>query len=121
MKLGERIWEELGILAQHVELLDHDEGIAKVRAGTSKAHTDAINAVIAAHDAKKVSAEKADLAEQQKLRTDSKELAIFKALEKATLAEIDAWVDANFSGMTAQQRAFLKMLAAGVASYLREK
>ena len=63
---------------------------------------------------------RADIQAQQQLSLETKALVMFKALEKASLAQIDTWVDTNFSGMTAQQRAFLKMVAAGVALYLRE-
>lgn len=58
---------------------------------------------------------------QKQLLTDAKALVIFRALERASLVDIDTWVDANFSGMSIQQRAFLKMVAAGIALYLRER
>lgn len=64
-------------------------------------------------------AAEAEEAARKELRTEARALAMFKALEKASLADIGTWVDADFSTMDAQQRAFLKMLAAGVALYLR--
>jgi len=46
---------------------------------------------------------------------------MFDQLRAASLAQINAWVDANFSTLTAAQRNFLKLLAAGVALILRER
>lgn len=64
-------------------------------------------------------AAEAEEAARKELRTEAKASAMFKALEKASLADIGTWVNTNFPSMDAQQRAFLKMLAAGVALYLR--
>lgn len=52
---------------------------------------------------------------------EARATAMFAALEGASLAQINTWVDNNFSGFTAQQRAFLKLLAAGVGAFLRER
>lgn len=121
MKLSESIWEELGSLAQHIELIDHDSGAVKFKGSVLQTDKDAVAAVIAAHNPLSDSSAQKEAKEQQQLRTETKALAMFKALEKASWADVNAWVDTNFSGMTVQQRAFLKMLAAGVALYLREK
>lgn len=61
----------------------------------------------------------AELLEQ--LRAAAKATPMFTAIKTATLAEIDAWVDANFSGLTVAQRRLLKLLAAVAGLYLRER
>lgn len=71
---------------------------------------------LAAKDAKR----QADEAIAQ-LRLDAKATAMFTALENASLAQINTWVDNNFAGMNPTQRAFLKLLAASAGMYLREK
>lgn len=50
MKLSNRIWNELGALAKHVELIEHDAGVVRYRDGASQADKDAIAAIVAAHD-----------------------------------------------------------------------
>lgn len=58
MKLSGEIWRELGVLAQYVELVDHDNGTVQFRDGTTTENIAAVEAVIAAHDPLKVSPEK---------------------------------------------------------------
>lgn len=58
---------------------------------------------------------------RKQLLADAKATAMFTALENASLAQINTWVDNNFAGMNATQRAFLKLLAASAGMYLREK
>ena len=55
------------------------------------------------------------------LRAEAKSTAMFATLAAATLAEIDAWVDANFATLSVAQRKLLKLLAASSALYLRER
>lgn len=57
----------------------------------------------------------------EQLRLDATATAMFTALENSSLAQINTWVDNNFGGMNATQRAFLKLLAASAGMYLREK
>lgn len=59
--------------------------------------------------------------DRNQLMLEAKATAMFAALESASLAQINTWVDNNFTGFTAQQRAFLKLLAAGVGVFLRER
>lgn len=56
MKLSETIWNELGPLASVIEMIDHEAGTVKFRAGTSQADQDAVAVIIAAHDPAKKSA-----------------------------------------------------------------
>lgn len=63
----------------------------------------------------------AEAQDRNQLMLEAKATAMFAALESASLAQINAWVDNNFTGFTAQQRAFLKLLAAGVGAFLRER
>lgn len=49
MKLSAKIWKELGALSQVVEIVDHENGTVKFRAGTSQQDMDAVNAIVAAH------------------------------------------------------------------------
>lgn len=75
-------------------------------------------------EADAAAAQSAAIAEAQarnQLMLEAKATAMFAALESASLAQINAWVDNNFSGFTAQQRAFLKLVAAGVGAFLRER
>lgn len=74
--------------------------------------------------ARSAAAQAAAIAERNargQLVLEARATAMFAALEGASLAQINTWVDNNFSGFTAQQRAFLKLLAAGVGAFLRER
>lgn len=55
------------------------------------------------------------------IRLAAKAGTMFKAIEKADLVQIDAWVDNNFASLNAQQREFLKLMAAVAGMYLRER
>lgn len=50
MKLSVKIWKEFGALAQYVELVDHDSGEVRIKAGTSPENVSAIEAIVASHD-----------------------------------------------------------------------
>ena len=125
MKLSKKIWDELGALSAHVELLDHENGLAKYRDGTTDPQKASVEAVIAAHDPDTPSAsEVAEQAEREavkQLQSATKADAMFKALEKADAAQIANWIDTQFAGMTAQQRALLKLLTQVAAMVLRER
>ncbi len=62
-----------------------------------------------------------DAQDRHALMLAAKATGMFDQLRAASLAQINAWVDANFSTLTAAQRNFLKLLAAGVALILRER
>lgn len=62
-----------------------------------------------------------DAQDRHALMLAAKATGMFDQLKAASLAQINTWVDNNFSGFTAQQRAFLKLLAAGVGAFLRER
>lgn len=62
-----------------------------------------------------------DAQDRHALMLAAKATGMFDQLKAASLAQINAWVDANFSTLTAAQRNFLKLLAAGVALILRER
>ena len=57
----------------------------------------------------------------RQLQAETKAGATFKALEKADASQIGAWVDANFSSMTAPQRAWVKMVTTVAAMVLRKR
>lgn len=57
----------------------------------------------------------------RQLAIETKATAMFDTLKAATLAQINTWIDNNFASLTAQQRAFLKLLAAVAGIYLRER
>jgi len=64
---------------------------------------------------------RAERVEIKKLLVDAKSGAVFKAIEKMTSAQIEAWIDTEFAGMTKKQREFLSMLATAAGAYLRER
>lgn len=66
-------------------------------------------------------AEQAEREAVKQLQSATKADAMFKALEKADAAQIANWIDTQFAGMTAQQRALLKLLTRVAAMVLRER
>ncbi len=62
-----------------------------------------------------------DAQERHALMLAAKATGMFDQLKAASLVQIDAWVETNFSTLNATQRNFLKLLAAGVVLYLRER
>ena len=61
----------------------------------------------------------AELATQQQLKADVKIDEVFNQLRSATPAQINAFVNSAFSGMTAQQRKVIKMLVQVAAITVR--
>lgn len=49
MRLTPNIWTELGALAQHVAMVNHDDGIVHYRDGTTAAEIAQVQAVLASH------------------------------------------------------------------------
>lgn len=64
-------------------------------------------------------AETAAVDSRAALLADAKADPIFDALKTATAAQISAFINTHFAGFTAQQRAFLKLLAQVAALFLR--
>ena len=61
----------------------------------------------------------AELAARKQLRADVKIDEVFDKLRSATPAQIDAFVNSTFSGMTVQQRKVIKMLVQVAAITVR--
>ena len=115
MRLSKKIWDELGALAAHVELLDHDNGAAKYRDGTTDQQKASIEAVIASHDPDTPSAsEVAEHAALQALiaaKAEAKADNVVQYLRGHTVAECEQYVQNNVTDL-ASAKAFLKKVAA---------
>lgn len=64
-------------------------------------------------------AREVELAAQKQLKADVKIDEVFNQLRSATPAQINAFVNSAFSGMTAQQRKVIKMLVQVAAITVR--
>lgn len=115
MRLSKKIWDELGALSAHVELLDHENGLAKYRDGTTDPQKASIEAVIASHDPDTPSAsEVAEQAARQALvaaKAEAKADTVAQYLRERTVAECMQYVEDNVTDL-ASAKAFLKKVAA---------
>lgn len=110
MKLSDRIWEELGALAQHVEVLDHDQGTARFREGILQADKDAVIATLAAHNPLIESAAKIQAAAHEQAKAEAKADNVVQYLRDHTPAECAQYVQDNVTDL-ASAKAFLKKVA----------
>lgn len=110
MKLSDRIWEELGALAQHVEVLDHDQGIARFKEGTLQADKDAVIAILNAHNPLIESAAKLQAIAVAQAKAEAQADNIVQYLRDHTPAECVQYVQDNVTDL-ASAKAFLKKVA----------
>lgn len=115
MILSSRIWEELGPLAAHVDLVNHDTGEVRYRGDPSAEVLGAIQAVMAAHnptipDAITLAKQK-DAQDKQDAKADAK----FQEIVGLNPAQAKQWAKDSFPTLTLPEQKAIGLIVSAVS------